>query len=184
MEPDKTSDPAVVEAERSAVVNDLLPSIKTLTLWQPWAWLLFHGKSIENRNWATAHRGPLAIHSARSRHPEDYKLAAAIAKGQGIVLPDPKSLLYGYVLGIVDVVDCIHHSDSPWFFGQYGWVIENSREFETPFQATGGRMFWYWHPPALAREALQQALPQRQSGTESASTDARACSIPNQEAPK
>jgi hypothetical protein len=41
--------------------------IKVLTLWQPWATLIAEGvKTIETRSWRTNHRGPLAIHAARS----------------------------------------------------------------------------------------------------------------------
>jgi hypothetical protein len=122
--------------------------MKALTLWQPWAWLLFHGKDIENRSWRTHYRGPLAIHSARSRHPEEYEFAARIARRQGIALPDPECLLYGYVLGIVEVVGCVQQSPSPWFFGQFGWTIENPQEFAVPFDARGGRMFWEWEHPS------------------------------------
>jgi activating signal cointegrator 1 len=39
--------------------------MKALTLWQPWATLIAIGaKRVETRSWATAYRGPLAIHAA------------------------------------------------------------------------------------------------------------------------
>jgi len=39
--------------------------MKAITLWQPWATLLACGaKLFETRSWATAYRGPIAIHAA------------------------------------------------------------------------------------------------------------------------
>ncbi|WP_141576072.1 hypothetical protein [Actinomadura sp. WMMA1423] len=41
--------------------------VRALTIWQPWAHAIAHlGKSIENRQWMTHHRGPIAIHAAAS----------------------------------------------------------------------------------------------------------------------
>lgn len=41
--------------------------MKALTLWQPWATLIAIGaKTIETRSWSTNHRGPLAIHAAKT----------------------------------------------------------------------------------------------------------------------
>jgi ASCH domain len=40
-------------------------SMRTLSLRQPWAWLVVNGyKDIENRSWRTNHRGPLVIHAS------------------------------------------------------------------------------------------------------------------------
>jgi hypothetical protein len=44
--------------------------MKALTLTQPWATLIAIGaKRFETRSWATAYRGPLAIHAATSLRP-------------------------------------------------------------------------------------------------------------------
>lgn len=44
--------------------------MKALTLTQPWATLIALGaKTIETRSWATAYRGPLAIHAAKGLGP-------------------------------------------------------------------------------------------------------------------
>lgn len=37
--------------------------MKALTVQQPWAWAIFHGKDIENRTQLWSYRGPLAIHA-------------------------------------------------------------------------------------------------------------------------
>lgn len=44
--------------------------MKAITLTQPWATLVAVGaKKIETRSWATAYRGPLAIHAAKGLGP-------------------------------------------------------------------------------------------------------------------
>lgn len=35
-----------------------------LTVKQPWAWLIFNGKDVENRTWYTKVRGKVCIHSS------------------------------------------------------------------------------------------------------------------------
>lgn len=50
--------------------------MKALTLHQPWATLVALGvKSIETRSWTTSHRGPIAIHAARTM-PREARMAA------------------------------------------------------------------------------------------------------------
>ena len=33
--------------------------MKALSVKQPWAWAIFHGKDVENRDWPTNVRGPV-----------------------------------------------------------------------------------------------------------------------------
>jgi hypothetical protein len=47
--------------------------MKALTLTQPWATLIAIGaKCIETRSWSTGHRGPLAIHAAKTLSRDVY----------------------------------------------------------------------------------------------------------------
>jgi hypothetical protein len=65
--------------------------VKALTVRQPWASLIVRGqKVIENRGWATDHRGPLLIHAGRSR--------ADLGDGD-------EGLPLGAVVGLVSVTD-------------------------------------------------------------------------------
>jgi ribosomal protein L21E len=32
----------------------------------------------------------------------------------------------GGIVGIATVVDVVTHSESPWFFGRYGWVLKEA----------------------------------------------------------
>lgn len=50
--------------------------MKALTIWQPWASLLVSGqKKYETRSWATAYRGPIAIHAAMAAGASDHRRA-------------------------------------------------------------------------------------------------------------
>lgn len=79
-----------------------------LTLLQPWAWAVFHGKDIENRIWWMNYRGPLWITSSADVSRAYYRNACAVLRERGgIIAPDYEELCLGHVLGVVTVVDCI-----------------------------------------------------------------------------
>ncbi len=107
--------------------------MKTISLRQPWAWLVFHGKDIENRSWPTKYRGPLLIHASKNydRQAEEW-LARNFPR---IELSSP--LYGGMIIGKVNVVDCVTASKSRWFFGPYGFVLKNPIEFERPIPFKG-----------------------------------------------
>lgn len=49
--------------------------MKAITLWQPWATLLACGSKIyETRSWATNYTGPIAIHAAAKRPPNQGEI--------------------------------------------------------------------------------------------------------------
>jgi hypothetical protein len=115
---------------------------------QPWAWLLFHGKPVENRDWRTLHRGPLAIHAARGMTRAEYQAAVLFVRGFDPELagriPHPESLVRGAVIGMVNQVDCVTSHPSPFFCGQFGHVYEDPREFLVPIPTKGGLGLWAW----------------------------------------
>jgi hypothetical protein len=56
----------------------------------------------------------------------------------GIALPGDNELLLGYIIGIVDVVNCIVGYQSPWSDdGAYHWVLANPRALSTPLRYRG-----------------------------------------------
>ena len=91
---------------------------KALSLKQPWAWAIFHGKPVENRTWYSNYRGPLWIHSSRTVKMEDYQFFIENKISYGW-------LYYGAIIGRVNMVDCVKEHDSWWFFGPYGFVFED-----------------------------------------------------------
>jgi len=111
--------------------------MKALSIRQPWAWLLLKGiKDIENRTWRTNHRGPFLIHASKKF---DTKSIIWIYDNFPSLKPelDPyilhgcsRVLDCGGIIGIADLIDCVEWSDSPWYTGNYGFVVHNIRPLQ------------------------------------------------------
>lgn len=80
-----------------------------LTLLQPWAWAVFHaGKDVENRIWWANYRGPVWLTSSAHVSKTYFRNACAVLRERaGIVAPAYEELVFGHVLGLVTIVDCI-----------------------------------------------------------------------------
>ena len=104
--------------------------MKALTVLQPWAWAIIHGpKRIENRTWRTNYRGPLAIHAGLSRR------MLCVTLNNGMIVPED-ALVFGALLGVVDLVDCVSLADAPpdpFAEGPYCWLLENPPATVTAF---------------------------------------------------
>lgn len=102
-----------------------MTEMRILTVRQPWAWAIFHGKDVENRvrNIAGDFRGPIAIHAGKAVFEEEGgaypEVQRAIwSEDEGYtptddqlwevaddVDPDDPRFVYGAVLGVVDLAD-------------------------------------------------------------------------------
>jgi hypothetical protein len=102
--------------------------MKALSLKQPWAYLIFHGKDVENRKWATKYRGPLLIHASLNYDEEGDSWVRQYFPEIEI----PSNLPRGSIVGKVDLVDCVTKHTSRWFFGPYGFVLSNPIEYIKP----------------------------------------------------
>jgi hypothetical protein len=106
--------------------------MKCLSIQQPWSWaILYAGKTIENRTWPTDYRGPLLIHAGRSR-----ECLGAFGPGE----PPADRLVFGAVLGVVDLLDCVplHLAPhTPFTEGPWCWVVANPRPLAKPFPCRG-----------------------------------------------
>lgn len=109
---------------------------KIISIRQPWATLIVRGiKDIENRSWATRYRGPVLIHA--SLRPSVHSLAA-IVRQFGIVLPQVE-FPRGGIVGATNIIDCVDAHPSPWFEGEFGFVLDQSRELPfTPWKGSLG----------------------------------------------
>lgn len=151
--------------------------MRCLTVMQPWAWAIFHGKDIENRTQLWSYRGPLAIHAGQrlsDRGAADPRIHRAtmhwqreIADRPGAPVPRLRDeLVYGAILGVVELVDV--HPDAgcckPWGESAYvehggrerrritHLVLENPRLLAEPIPCKG--LLGLWTPPADVLEAL------------------------------
>lgn len=124
-----------------------------LSVRQPWAWAIIHaGKDIENREWKCTNpglrqRGRVAIHASAGMTRDDYQEGFAQMRGLGIRCPAPADLIRGAVIGSVEIVDLTLHSDSPWFFGPFGFVLRNPEQW-SPRACSGALGFFAWEPRA------------------------------------
>ena len=113
--------------------------MKTLSVRQPWAWLIVQGsKDIENRTWATSYRGPLLIHAGLQ---VDQPVIDALMHDHCKKFPhthDWPRFRTGGIVGMADLVNCVTSHDSEWFDGPYGWVLANPRP--VPFYARRGKL--------------------------------------------
>jgi hypothetical protein len=111
--------------------------MKALTIQQPWASLIFQGrKDIENRNWYTYIRGRVLIHAGKTIDRGGYEFMAE----HGIVLAGPP-LPTGAIIGSVEIADVVTKSDSIWFCGKYGFVLQNPIPC-SPIAIRGALGFW------------------------------------------
>ena len=129
-----------------------MPTHYALSLKQPWAALLVHGrKTVEVRRWATRRRGPVLIHAARVPDPRPEAWAH--------VPPELREAarLVGGVVGAADLMSLVayrtpgqfaadqgrHLNDPSWFIpqGLIGFVFANARPL--PFRAYPGNVRFF-----------------------------------------
>lgn len=124
--------------------------MKALTVAQPWAWAIMSGlKAIENRTWQTPYRGRLAIHAGKGRRylPAGYPrkasdprdpLASLFAELPG--LPALDDLVFGAIIGTVDLIDCCEYAavcSEPFAEGPYCWLLRDPQPLAQPIPYKG-----------------------------------------------
>jgi hypothetical protein len=135
--------------------------MKTLSIKQPWAWLICAGyKDVENRNWRIGRKSQHGPYS--SYHQADFtiSLPSRIYVHAGKVSDLTEESLtfihkivnlemdwygsawrdvlnFGAIIGEVDIVDCVTESKSPWFVGKYGFVLAHPVLYDKPIPIKG-----------------------------------------------
>lgn len=117
--------------------------MKALSIRQPWAWLIVHaGKNIENRSWRTHYRGRFLVHAAKGMTRQEYDDAKAWAHACGVSeVPAFRDLKRGGVIGSVELVNVLDHSDSPWFMGPKAFVLRDPQPLA--FMPLRGRLGFF-----------------------------------------
>jgi len=138
--------------------------MKALSIWQPWAELIAAGiKDVENRPWATSHRGPLVVQAGLKwdQGMVEGELLGRLEEGhieEGDA-PDISAMkeACGYAVCVVDLVDCVRaeDSDSPWAGSEgYCFVLANPRRVHVRVK---GRQKLYT-PSDEESEAIEREL--------------------------
>lgn len=140
---------------------------RILTLRQPWAWLVvFAGKDVENRSWATSFRGPILIHAGKQMFRREYKTVHEYAwKRHGIEIPAQDELMFGAVIGIAELVDIVppeavdpktgerrrwhlRPDELPSNKPQFGWLLRDITPVEPIYCQGAQGLQWYDVPEA------------------------------------
>lgn len=128
--------------------------MKALSVRAPWWWAILHaGKDIENRDWSTNYRGTIYLHASKfwkiNEVSDDWDDIKDIAKESGVRLPymgksetEAMRDAGGHIVGKIDIVGCVTKSDSPWFFGRFGFTLSNPVAFEKPITFKGALGFF------------------------------------------
>lgn len=126
-----------------------------LSIRQPWAWAIVNaGKDIENRDWYTKFRGPVCIHASKGMTEREWEGAMSFIDdafprplvsqmGRRRSARGSNEAMRGGIIGIVEIVDCVDASASPWFFGKYGFVLRNARPVDF-YPVKGALGFFDW----------------------------------------
>jgi hypothetical protein len=133
--------------------------MKAICVRQPWAWLLFHGKPVENRTWFTAYRGPLVIIASKEMSDAEWVAARLFVAGFDAKLADcipPRHLLtFGAALGSVHQIGCVKRHESPFFCGPFGHVYAIPQLFPEPVPVSRGQLgIFNWRVEDEPRTAL------------------------------
>jgi hypothetical protein len=141
-----------------------------LTVRNPWAWALLHGKPVENRSWNLGYRGPMWLHAGKAWDPggETSPLIQAAwnrhtsptmpmnrRPGTTNAPPGPDSPLIasGAVTALLEVTGCHHSADctsqqtgelcSPWaLHGSYHIEITVTATLPRPLPCAGRQKLW------------------------------------------
>lgn len=122
--------------------------MKAISVRAPWWWAILHaGKDIENRDWPTRYRGRVLLHASKWWNAGDitddgetvgqiYRQAGGQPRDHGFTYRMMRDV-GGHIVGSVEIVDCVDQSESPWFFGKYGFVLRDPVAFANPIPCKG-----------------------------------------------
>ncbi|HWH75072.1 MAG TPA: ASCH domain-containing protein [Methylibium sp.] len=103
--------------------------MRTLSIRQPWAWLITHGhKPVENRDWSTDWRGELLIHAGKVF--DEAGLDSVLEAFPELRHVLPQSYELGGIVGAAMLSACVTQSASPWFTGPHGFMLERARPLD------------------------------------------------------
>jgi len=112
--------------------------LKALTIKQPWASAIAAGhKRIENRSWrpaATSLPLQIAVH-AGSRLD---RAGVEFCRSMGAPVED---LPASAIIAVATVVQVLERSADPWWFGPFGWLLEDVVAIE-PIPCAGRLSLW------------------------------------------
>ena len=146
--------------------------MKALSVKQPWALAIGHGKDVENRTWGTIYRGPIAVHASKTFDDVtlatlDWIEATARLKPGQLQFDDHR----GAVVAVAEIVGCHQHCDPTGSCGatdptdicsvwaqphHWHWELSNVRTLADPVPCKGA--LGLWHLPDEVEAAVHAQL--------------------------
>jgi len=120
--------------------------MKTLSVKQPWAWLICAGyKDVENRTWKTNYRGRILIHASRNVDPDTACILSRLERQKMIDWETYCSYPYvAYrqaIIGEVTIIDCVKNHKSEWAEPDcWNWVLADPVLYDKPIQNVKGKL--------------------------------------------
>jgi hypothetical protein len=126
--------------------------MRTLSIRQPWAWLITNGHMpLANRDESTDFRGRFLVHAGLHMVQRDYWATADRLKAEmHIEVPHFLELPRGGIVGAATLVDVVTEHDSPFFLGPIGFVLKQA--VSIPFVEVTGQRGWFSTPRAVFKE--------------------------------
>lgn len=128
--------------------------MRALSLWQPWASLIGHGKQFETRSWSTSYRGPIAIHAAKffPREHRQICFREPYFSCLSDFIPPPTGCFVAIaeLTGVFPTeevkpeflrADLTELTFGDYSDGRFAWKLENIRQI-APIPAKGTRGLW------------------------------------------
>ena len=122
--------------------------MKAISVRQPWAYCLFHGKPVENRDyaspWSRAVGTRIWVHASAGCTKVEYEDAIDWIRhviGADFIVPALADLPRGAIIGSAFLEDITTKSDSPWFCGPWGLILTKHTEC-VPVPAKGMLGLW------------------------------------------
>lgn len=124
--------------------------MRVLSIRQPWAWLIVNRhKDVENRTWSTPFRGRFLVHAGKVMTQREYDECFNFVAGiyhrlsTDFLPPEFAELKQqcGGIVGESEVINCVRHDDSPWFVGEFGFKLGESKPL--PFKACKGALGFF-----------------------------------------
>lgn len=126
--------------------------MKALSVRAPWWWAILHGKPVENRDWYTNQRGRVYLHASKWWNTEevfdDFEDACLMASRDRFSFPEPNhdwdamKAAGGFLVGTVEIVDCVRRHPSAFFIGEFGFVLRNPVALPKPIPFKGALGFF------------------------------------------
>lgn len=140
--------------------------IRGLSLTRPWPYAILRlGKRIENRSWwppLYIIGNYIALHAAKSWDDDD---AAWIESATGQKLPPKPDHQHSVIVGVAKISGYVTHGSGEippgqhqWFFGPYGWLLDDVVEFKQPIHCAGALSLWQIPEPVLVQVRQQFSL--------------------------